>query len=173
MRGSVTTAALLLALGFSPVSASAAPEQKIATVDLEKALKASKEGQAAQKTLETDLQKAQQEIDKKKTDYEHKQADFSKQQESLSQAAKAEKREELIKMEQELRRAFADSQQNLRRKNGELMTELIGKMRKVIAEVGKADGYTVVLEKDSPAVLYADGATDVTDKVIARFNAAK
>lgn len=125
--------------------AHAAPELKVGYVDMQKALAATDAGKDAQKKYEAEVKKLQAKLDDKKGDFEKLQGSYQKQKDSLSDKAKTEKEEELLAHEKELKRTFQDSQETLRRKNAQLVGELLEKMRKIVDEFGKNEGYTVIL----------------------------
>jgi outer membrane protein len=154
-------------------AANAAPDLRVGVVDMQRALEESKAGQEAQKQYQDEVKRAQTDIDAKKADLERRQQTYQKQKTSLNQKALEEKQEELIGLEKELKRSFQDQQDALRRKNNQLVGELIKKLRKVVDDYGKDSGYSLILEKGSQSVLFADNSVEITDAVIKRFNAAQ
>jgi len=153
-------------------SVSAAPtgELRVGFVDLQAALSATKAGALAKDSYEAEVKAAQANLDSKKKELSRQKAEFTKQRDSLSDEAKLSKEEKLMSLEKDLRRSFKDTEEQLRRKNGRLVGGLLKKMRTVVDEVGKEEGFSLILEKGSQAVLYADTSIDVTDKVITKFN---
>jgi outer membrane protein len=147
-----------------------AAELKIAVVDIQKALGASKQGQEAQKRYEQELKRSQMEIDKKKNEFDSMQSALEKQRPSLNPKALAEKEEKLLAMEKDLKRSFQDKKEELRRENLRLVGELVGKIRKSVEEIASSDGYTIVLERGAQGVLFSDAKVDITDKVVKRFD---
>ncbi|HQH26095.1 MAG TPA: OmpH family outer membrane protein [Oligoflexia bacterium] len=148
----------------------AAPEVRIGVVDMQRVLASSKEGVKAQKSYETEVKKAQEEVDKKKSEYETLKKSFDKQRDSLNDSARTQKEEELISMEKEVTRSFQDAKEQLRRKNMTIVSDLVKTIRKVVEKIGENDGYTLVLEKSAQGVLFAAESTDITEKVIEQYN---
>ncbi|MCB0325510.1 MAG: OmpH family outer membrane protein, partial [Bdellovibrionales bacterium] len=109
-------------------------------------------------------------IDKKKDEFEKLRSAFDKQQGSLNEDALVQKQEELLQKERDIKRSFKDSQDALRRKNALMVQDLLKEMRRAVAAIGKEEGFTVILEKGSQAVLYADNSIDITDEVVKRFD---
>lgn len=163
---------VILSIIFSVIQASAAfaESQKIAFVDMQRALAATKAGADAQRKLETEMKKSQGDIDKKKDEYDRLQQTVEKQKSSLTAKALAEKEDQLIGMEKELKRQFEDSRASLRRENARVVGELVNKMRKVVEDLGRAEGYTMIVERGAGGVLYADKNIDITDAVVKRFD---
>jgi len=154
-------------------SSSASPDLKVGYVDMQKALTSSRAGSDAQKKYEDEVKKSQAKIDVQKKEFEAQKAEFSKQRDSLSEKARADREEKLISMEKELRRTFQDAQDGLRRSNGELVGQLVKKLRGVVEKIGKQDGFTVILERGGQSVLYADNQNDLTERVIKEFDSAQ
>ena len=155
---------------FVSARAEASPDVKVGYVDVQKALSASKLGTEAQKKYEEQVKKEQAKLDTKKGEFEKAQADYAKQKDSLSEKARGEREEKLLTMERELKRSFQDLQEQLRRENMKLVGELVKKIKEIVDEMGKKDGYTVILEKGAQSVLYADTQIDLTDRVVKQFD---
>ncbi len=163
----------LLFVGLQVSSAHAAPEVRLGFVDLQRALTESRTGKAAQKDYEKAVLAAQSKLDVKKSEFEKLREAFSKQRESLNADALQKKEEELIEKERDIKRSFKDSQEKLRRTNAQMVGELMKEIRVAVAAVGQEKNLTVILEKGSQAVLYADSKIDITDEVVSRFNKQK
>lgn len=151
-------------------SAYASPELKFAYVDLEKALASSKAGQAAKKDYSEEVKRASSDLEKKKDELKSLQEQFDKQSKSLSQEARDRKMDDLMSREKDLKRLYQDSKESLQRKESKLLGDLIDRLRVVVQEVGDEKNYTMIFEKSSQAVLYANQSIDITDEVIQRFN---
>ena len=164
--------ALALVASTAPAFA-AAPDMKVGYVDMQKALAASSAGKDAQKKYEAEVKKLQAKLDDKKGEFEKLRQAYQKQRDSLSEKAKQEKEEELLGREKELKRTFQDSQEALRRKNAQLVGELVERLKKVVDEYGRAQGFTLILEKGGQGLLFADAKIDVTDDVVQKFDSAQ
>ena len=147
-----------------------AEDLKIGVVDMQRALTSSKLGSEAQEKYQQEVKKAQAELDKKKEQFEQMKKSFTNQRDSLNEKARSQKEEEILSFKKEVERSLEDAEQGLRRKNAQLVSELVKKLRKIVQEIGKDEDYTIVLETQSPAVLYANKAIDITDKAVAAFN---
>ncbi|MCB0344547.1 MAG: OmpH family outer membrane protein [Bdellovibrionales bacterium] len=160
--------AAVCCIAFAPTAQAA--DLRVAFVDMQRALSESEAGSKAQKDYEKVVKEAQDELNSKKADFDRQQEKYSKQKNSLSSTAKTERQEKLLSMERDLKRSFQDQQESLRRKNAQLVGGLVRELRDVVSQVGKKEGFTVILEKGSQAVLYADNSIDITDEVIKEFN---
>ena len=54
---------------------------------------------------------------------------------------------------------------------GALLAPLETKLKATIEAIGKEQGYTLIIERKNPYVIYSREAHDITDPVVARFNA--
>lgn len=147
-----------------------AADLKIASVDLQKVLSSSSAGKDAQKEFENDRKKLQEKINGKKSEWEKASQGYQKQKESLNEKARAEKEEQLVSQERELKRTFQDAEESLRRRNGQLVGSMMEKVKKIVDEYGKEQGYTFILEKNGQSVLYVDSAIDITETIVKKLD---
>ncbi len=161
----------LVLSGFSFEARAEGPALKIAYVDLQKALEMTKEGQKVQKQFKTEVDEEQKRIDKKKAEFEKLKEDIEKQKNTLNENALRDKEEELLVAERELKRSFQDSQERLRRKNASLVGELVQKMRVLVESLGQKEGYSYIMERNSPGIVYAEPSLDITEILVKKFDA--
>ncbi len=160
----------LLTSSFICSTAFADSSLKLAYVDIQKALEQTKSGQKVQKEFKSEVDNEQKNIDRKKAEYESLKESLEKQRGSLNETTLREKEESLLTLERELKRSFQDSQEKLRRKNANLVGELVKKMRELIETIGKDQGYSMIIEKNSQAMIFADPSLDITDLVVKKFD---
>jgi outer membrane protein len=157
----------VLALALLPAVVRA--EQKIAVVDLQRALDEIDEGRATKATLTKDKDEKQKQLDGKKAEFERLSADFEKQQSVLNDAAKREKIADLDRRGRELQGLLMQLQKDLSERERDAMKVLFDKMTAIVREISEADGFTVVLEK-SAGVVYAQPSLDITNELIRKYN---
>jgi outer membrane protein len=56
---------------------------------------------------------------------------------------------------------------------GRLEAPLIAKLRDIVQEIGKEQGFTLILDRSTPGLVYTREALDITNQVTARFNKKK
>jgi outer membrane protein len=151
-------------------TALAAPELRVGFVDLQKALSSSSAGQEAQKKYDAQVSKAKTSVEDKKKELDGLKESYKKQSASLNDKARQAKEEEILNHEKDLKRSLQDSQEKLRKENMQLVSDLVKRIRAVVADVGKEEGFTMIFEKSSQSVLYADSSIDITESVIKKFN---
>lgn len=91
----------------------------------------------------------------------------------LSEEKKAEKKLELdrkmAEYEQFMDETFGDDGLAARR-NKELTQPIVEKINRILEDMGKEQGYTIVFDVANANIVYADKALDLTDVVLAKLN---
>ncbi|HTZ18682.1 MAG TPA: OmpH family outer membrane protein [Dissulfurispiraceae bacterium] len=162
----------MLSLAASPVLAADAA-MKIGLVDLFRAVNESEQGKKAKTELEAMIKVKQDSLEEKGKAIEKLKAELDKQGGVLSGEAKKAKEEEMERLAREYQRNVADSQNDVRKKEGELTGRIVKELRDIVTDIAQEDKYTMVLEKAEGLVLFADKDLDITDKVIKKFDETK
>ncbi len=167
-----TTLALALAL-LCTLAAGARADMKLGYVDLQRALNESDAGKSAKERFKVQVDRLQVDLKKKKDA-------LDSMKEQLEKKASVMKPEEARNLEsdyqkklRDFERAYKDSQGELQQKDNELTVELLKELQVVIEEFGKEQGYSIILEQSSSSVLYGSPDLDLTEQIIARYNARK
>jgi Skp family chaperone for outer membrane proteins len=96
------------------------------------------------------------------------------QQRSLVMSADARQRREQEIMQH--RQRFAERAETLQgqagRRQQELMEPIMARVEEIISQVRQAEGYAIVFDVQSDAIVSADPALDLTPRVIERLRAA-
>ncbi|OFZ76249.1 MAG: hypothetical protein A3K03_02205 [Bdellovibrionales bacterium RIFOXYD1_FULL_44_7] len=156
---------LVCFLGFSAFA-----EEKIATVDMQKALQTVEAGKKARSLLEKEFNAKKKELQKEENSLKKMGEDFKKQSLVLSDEARIKKQNEIQERIMKFQEMTAKSQADIQQKEQELTMPIINKLRSVIGEIAKQKGYTVVFEKNENTVLYSLDKDDLTGEVIAAYN---
>ena len=146
----------------------AADVAKIGVIDLQKILEASASGKAIQNQLKKEKDKMEADLKKKGAEIEN----IRKRLERESMVMGKEKREEKERESRIKINDFKSLQKkyrvNLQKLEGKLMTQLKGDIDEVVGEMGKKEGYLLIVNK--LGVVYAPNSIDITDKVIGKLN---
>lgn len=165
MRTSLLAVMLLVATA-APTLAHAGG---IAVIDFQRAVTETNEGQAAQKKLDAMYSARKTEIEKKQGDLEAEFNDFQSRSMILSDTAKAEAQQSLMRKEQEFQQLYMQYEQEMQQTYMTMLQDLDTKMRRTSEIVAKEKGYDLVI--DRAAVVYMGGATvDMTDTLVQRYN---
>lgn len=162
-------AVAVLAAWLVPAVAAAA-DLKIGFVDLRKAVFSSKEGKAAQEQYakmeeakEGTLRPRQEELRKLEEEYE-------KQKFVLSPEALQDRRFEIIKMRRDLERDLREAEDDLQIRQLQLLQPIQKKVAKVVEQVGKDNGYTMIVDKSTQGLLFYQDGNDITELVVQKLN---
>ncbi len=161
----------LLAIMLLAVPALA--ETKIAYVDLQKALNLSKSGVEAKQQIGSQVKKYEAEFKAKQGDLLKLKEELEKQAVLLSDSAKAEKERDYQQSIKELQRFQKDIKDELQQRDNDLTKRILNELFEVLQSLGKEGGYSLILEKNEGAVIYADETIDLTDKLIKAYDASK
>lgn len=146
---------------------------KIGVVDLYKAVNESEQGKKAKADLEATIKSKQEALESKGRAIEKLRSDLEKQGDVLSAEAKKNKSEEYERLTREYQRNMADSQNEVRKKEGELTGRIIKTIREVVLQMGQGGKYTIILERAEGLVLFVDQSLDITDAVISQLDSSK
>lgn len=168
MKKLTVSLALSLASVFLSTQVFAASDLKIGFVDVRKAVESTKAGQKVKTELEKEFKKREKELQSRADDIKKMTTDFEKKSSVLSEDARMKKQqviqEEMLKYNQEVSKNTAD----IRKQEQSLMEPVFKKMQKVINDLAKKEGYSLVLQSRDN-VLYAVDDIDLTDKVVKAF----
>lgn len=162
----------LLFLSASPMLAAEA-SMKIGIVDLFKAVNESEQGKKAKAELEAMIKSKQEALEGKGKAIEKLRSELDKQGSVLSAEAKKSKDDEFERLTREYQRTVADSQNEVRKKEGELTGRIVRDLREVITTLAQDEKYTIIMEKAEGLVLFADPSLDITSTVIKKFDESK
>jgi outer membrane protein len=170
MRAS-TLRIVLLTLCFAVGSAAVqAQELKIAVVDLDQAINATDQGKKARDELQRKQKEAESQLkplyDKGKALAE----EIQSKRFVLSEDALRQKQLDLAEIQSDLRAKGAELEGQFKVDYERLVGPLRAKLLGIVSEFGKEQGYTLVLERGTPGLIYSREALDITDQVVERFN---
>jgi outer membrane protein len=146
----------------------AADVAKIGVIDFQKVLETSAAGKAIQAELKAKNEKMAVDLQKKGSEIEKISKRLERESMVMSKEMREEKeREQRIKVNdfKTLQKRYRSELQKLQ---VELMQQLQTKMTAITQEVGKKEGYLLIMDKRG--VIYAPTSVDLTDKLIQRLN---
>jgi outer membrane protein len=146
---------------------------RIGYVDLVKALNESESGKKAKTDLEFLIKTKQTTIDEKGKAIEKTKADLEKQSSVLSPDARKAKEEEMERLLRDYQRLVADSQNEVKKKEGEITGDILKDLRAIVQKIGEEEGYTLILESAEGQILYAKKEADLTEIVLKKYNESK
>jgi outer membrane protein len=159
-----------LAIPLVVVSQQSGSSVKIGVLNTNRVVRESTEGKAFLARIQNKQQAKEAEVKAQQQSILEAQQLLQRQASSLSEEARLRKQQELEQRVRQLNRFKEDAQAELNAYSQEQFANLGNQMMPVINQLAKEEGYSLILEASS-GMLYVDPAIDITDKVIARFNA--
>jgi len=147
-----------------------AEELKIAIVDLDQAINATDQGKKAREELQGKQKQAEGQL---KPMYEKGKAlaeEIQSKRFVLSEDALRKKQLDLADIQNDLKSKGAELEGQFKIDYERLVGPLRDKLLGILTEFGKEQGYTLILERNTPGVIYSKEALDITDQVVQRFN---
>jgi outer membrane protein len=160
---------VILTLAAVPV-AMAADAMKIGYVDLQKALNMSAAGKAAKEKMKAKFKDYDASVQKKQDELKKLKEDLEKQAMLLSAEARAAKERDYQQKVKDYQRLTKDIQEELQQTDADYTRKILEEIFKVVQQIGKQEGYTLVFEKTESSILYASEGIDLTDRVIQAFD---
>jgi len=170
MRKALLSAVLVVSV-FLFCSAGIAAELKFGYVEIQRAVSESAAGKQAMERFAASVNETQQDLLKEKEEVEKLGEIIQKQSMMLTDAVRREKEKEFLRRQRDYERRVKDSKTELQIKEAELTNEILEDLLPIINTFGKENGFTIIFEKSQQILLYADGSLDLTDKIVALFDA--
>lgn len=147
-----------------------AQNDRVHFVDFNKVLAESKTSKRSLEDLKKEMEKDYKVLENRKNEIDKKRADLLKKAPLLSPSALEEKQKELQKEERDLMLEFNDKKEMYARKKNALFKNLLAKIQRIVQEISKKKGYSLVIQKGDAFVIYANDEYDITDEVIDLFD---
>ncbi len=168
MKKMMILASLVAFLLFA--SAAVAADMKIAYVDLQKALNMSTNGKAAKEKMKAKFKDYDADVQKKQDELKKLKDDLEKQAMLLSAEARAAKERDYQQKVKDYQRMTKDIQEELQQADQDYTRKILEEIFKVVQNLGKQEGYTLILEKTESSILFANDSIDLTDRVIQTYD---
>jgi outer membrane protein len=168
-------ALLLAGLAGSLIWSTGADDQglKIGVVDLQQAMFATDEGKAVKEELQRKRREAQQQLQPEIDRLKRLQEELEGKKYVLSEEALFAKQADMLELRNKIEAKGNELEGQLKIDQGRRLAPLQTRVAGVIEEIGKQQGFTLILARDTPGVIYSREALDITNQVIERFNDKK
>ena len=147
-----------------------AADLKIGTVNFQAALNDVDQGKKAKASLKADFDAKQKKLQIQSDELKKMQEDLEKNKGTLSQDAMASKQKVMSDKYMEIQKSMAGYREELVSKEGKMTSQILVNLKSVVAEIGKSEGFTLVVESSQDAVLYVQSKEDLTSRVVALYN---
>jgi outer membrane protein len=165
----VLTFAGLLAVS-APLSAQAA--SKIGYIDTRRVLAEAPGAEQARTTLESEMQRFQGELKAMQDSLQAIMTDYQQKSLVMSADAKQKREQEIIQKRTGWEQRAEQMQQQAAQRQQQIMAPIMERVEAVISQVRQAEGFAIVFDVASEAIVSADPALDLTTKVIEALKAA-
>ena len=160
----------IVAAGLCGALAAQAEEAKIGVVDFEQAFNATEDGKKVFEELQRKQREAEAELKPMIDRYRGLVEEIQAKKFVLSEEALLQKQGEVANLEATIKSRQQELETKFKNEQVLLMTPLQKRLQSTIVAVGKEQGFTVIIERNAPFLMYAREALDITDLVVARFN---
>jgi outer membrane protein len=163
---------VLLALAAILAWGTAAQDEpiKLGIVDVDQAINSTAEGKAAREELTRKGREAEAKIQPLVERMKEMREDFQAKRFVISDEARNQKQLDLMELQNEIESRVAELKGQLQIDEQRLKGPLLAKLGAIIEELGKEKGFTMILRRDAPGLVYVREALDVTDLVIEKYN---
>ena len=152
----------LTLLAVAMLGISTASAQKFARINLQEIVVAMPEFEEAQKNLESFYKDLNEQMEQIQVEFNNKLADFQKNQATMAASIKQMKQQELEQLQQRSAEFQQIAQQDLAKKEQELLEPVQAKAQEAVNKIAKANGYIAVFNTAVPSLAYFD-ETQLTD----------
>ncbi len=153
---------LLCALPFSLM----AQEAKLGHVNSQEILSAMPERVTIEKTIKDLQDQWEKEMTKMREEYYAKIKEFQDKQATMPESIKQARQSEIAELEQRISTFQQTASTDLQKKQQELFTPVIDKVKKAINEVGSENGYLYLFDLSTQSIIYqSPKSSDVTPLV--------
>ncbi|MDH5568035.1 MAG: OmpH family outer membrane protein [Myxococcales bacterium] len=168
----VHKAVLLLGLASILVWGTAAQDEsvRIGVVDIDQAISSTEEGKAAREDFARKQREAQEEIDPMVEEYRKLEEDLKAKKFVLSDEALFQKQLDLAQIRNQIENKMKELEGRLQVEQKRLEGPLTKKLVEIIEETGKSSGFTLILRRGAPGMLYSREALDITDLIVEKYN---
>jgi outer membrane protein len=161
----------VLSAGFLAFAGTAIAEDvKIGVVDLDRAINATEQGKKAVEELKGKMKQAEGQMKPLVDKYKALGEEMQNKRFALSEDALRKKQLDLLDIQNDLTATGSELEGQMKIDQERLVGPLRDKLLGIVSDFAKEQGYTMILERNTPGMIYSKEALDITDQVVQRFN---
>jgi outer membrane protein len=178
--GSSTPAAASAALPSAPSAAGSSPvatnpnATKMGTINIERAIFASNEGQRDVEALSKKLEPKQTELKSMNDELEGLKKQLNAQSDKLNDESRGTLVKQIDQKQKSFDRAMQDAREDAQNQQQEIASRILQKMAPLIVKYANDNGFGVIVDTSNPwpngPVVWAGPAVDITEPVILAYN---
>ena len=143
---------------------------RIGVVDLDQAITSTNEGKQAREEFERKKRQAEQKMIPLMEQYKEMIQEFEAKKFVLSDDARFQKQLDMAELQNQIENKRKEIQGQLQVDRERLIAPMRNKLLAVVESVGRDEGFSIILLRNAPGLMYAREALDVTEVIIERFN---
>ena len=143
---------------------------KIGVVDLDQAISSTEDGKAAREEMARKQRDAEAQIAPLVEEYRALEEDREAKKFVLSDDALSKHTLKMAELRNQIENKAKEIEGQLKIDNIRIQEPLINKLRKIINDTGREQGFTLILQRGAAGVIYSREALDITDLIIAQYN---
>ena len=159
-----------LAMALVAAAPATAEGDKIGVVDIDQALNSTEEGKAAREELSRKQREAQSKLEPMVERFKEMQEELKGKRFVLSEDALYQKQLDLVELKTEIDNRAKELEDKFKVDKERLEGPMRKKLISIVEEIGKEEGFGLILARGAGGMLYNREALDITDLVIERFN---
>ncbi|CAN5849752.1 OmpH family outer membrane protein [soil metagenome] len=144
---------------------------KVGYIDTRRVIQEAPGASDAQAVLEREFQGFQATMQAMQDSLQTMMADYQQRSLVMSAEAKQRREQEIVQKQQIFEQRGQELQAQAGRRQQELMEPIMTRVEQVISEVRQAEGFAIVFDVASEAIVSADPALDLTQRVVERLRA--
>ncbi|UCD86657.1 MAG: OmpH family outer membrane protein [Desulfobacterales bacterium] len=145
--------------------------QKIGIIDLQEVIEKSNPGKRSSVEIKSQGKKMEEILKERSSEIEELRKGLDQKALVISDDAREAKEKDLRDKVGDLKSLQRQYQDVLRELNINLSKQITKDVFEVVEKIGKADGYSLIIDRRVGGVVYAPNAIDITDRVIQEYNA--
>jgi outer membrane protein len=166
-----TLVAVMLAAAALPAAAQQQPLMagKLGFVNTERILRDAQPAQRAQKKIEAEFQKRDQELAKIATELKRMQDDLDKNAMTMSESQRRNREREFADLNRDFQRKQREFREDLNQRRNEELAQVVELANRVIRQIAEQEKYDIIFQD----AVFASPRIDITDKVIKALDSGK
>ena len=143
---------------------------KIGVVDLDQAISSTEDGKAAREEMARKQREAEAQIAPLYERYQALDEDLKAKKFVLSDESLFQKQLDMAEVRNQIENKVKEIEGQLKVDQFRIQEPLRNKLQTIITEIGREQGFTLILQRGAAGVIYTREALDITDLVIAQYN---
>ena len=146
---------------------------KFGYVDFHRAVNEVSDGKRAKQRLSDSFRDKQREIERIQTELSSARESLDRDRILTSPEALAQREEKYKQRVSNLQQKYDIYKREIAGKENALTQDIVAKLHSIVKEIGKEEGYALILEKSQEVVLFSPDGNDLTERVIALYDGVR